>query len=305
LHFSRYLLFYPRSMLLTQSQSQPYWRTLLVLGRTSNVPTVWSNCLAGWLLGGGGGIGRFLILCLGATCLYVGGMFLNDAFDVEFDRQYRKERPIPSRRISLDEVWRWGFGWLGVGIAILVMLGPSTGAFAALLLFSIVLYDAIHKLIEWSPVLMAACRFFLYLVAASAGIDGVTGLSIWCAAALAAYIVGLSYLARRESAHGALAYWPLYLMGFPVLLAFVVNGGSYRLKTLALALAFGIWVARSVSLVLWTHNPNIGRSVSGLLAGIVLVDLLAVAGGDHWSISVTFILLFGTALLFQRFVPAT
>ena len=29
-------------------------RTLLVLGRASNLPTVWSNCFAGWLLGGGG-----------------------------------------------------------------------------------------------------------------------------------------------------------------------------------------------------------------------------------------------------------
>ena len=29
-------------------------RTLLVLGRVSNLPTVWSNCFAGWLLAGGG-----------------------------------------------------------------------------------------------------------------------------------------------------------------------------------------------------------------------------------------------------------
>ena len=34
--------------------SRSYLRTLLVLGRASNLPTVWSNCLAGWLLGEGG-----------------------------------------------------------------------------------------------------------------------------------------------------------------------------------------------------------------------------------------------------------
>jgi hypothetical protein len=33
-------------------------RTLLVLGRVSNLPTVWSNCLAGWWLGGGGNFGN-------------------------------------------------------------------------------------------------------------------------------------------------------------------------------------------------------------------------------------------------------
>ena len=192
-------------MLLTPAQSQPYWRTLLILARASNLPTVWSNCLAGWMLGGGGSAGRFLMLCLGATCLYTGGMFLNDAFDAEFDRRHRAERPIPSGSITLDEVWRWGFGWLGLGTVTLVLLGPVTGALTAILLLCIVLYDAVHKLVDFSPVLMAACRFFLYLVAASTAQEGVTGLAIWSAFALATYIIGLSYLVRRESTRRVLA----------------------------------------------------------------------------------------------------
>ena len=73
-----------------------YLRALLILGRVSNLPTVWSNCLAGWWLGGGGNYANLLLLLLGATLLYAGGMFLNDAFDAEFDTQYRRARPIPS-----------------------------------------------------------------------------------------------------------------------------------------------------------------------------------------------------------------
>src|SRR5712675_3038067 len=113
--------------------SMPSLRTLLVLGRVSNLPTVWSNCLAGWWLGGGGNVEKLPYLLAGATSLYTGGMFLNDAFDVEFDREYRKDRPIPSGQITLDEVWRWGFGWLGVGTVILVLLGKATGALTAIL----------------------------------------------------------------------------------------------------------------------------------------------------------------------------
>ena len=75
----------------------PRLRTLLILGRVSNLPTVWSNCLAGWWLGGGGNTGKLPFLFAGTTLLYIGGMYLNDAFDVEFDRQHRKERPIPYR----------------------------------------------------------------------------------------------------------------------------------------------------------------------------------------------------------------
>src|SRR5881397_4073070 len=95
----------------------PTVRTLLLLGRVSNVPTVWSNCLAGWLLAGGGEGNRFAILCFAGTFLYIGGMYLNDAFDAQFDQQHRPERPIPSGAIRPEAVWAAGFCWLGAGLA--------------------------------------------------------------------------------------------------------------------------------------------------------------------------------------------
>ena len=79
------------------------FRTLLNLGRVSNLPTIWSNCLAGWWLSGGGNYWKLPLLLLGASALYTGGMFLNDAFDVDFDRQRRSTRPIPSGAIT--EEW--------------------------------------------------------------------------------------------------------------------------------------------------------------------------------------------------------
>src|SRR5436190_23405142 len=109
-------------------------RTLLLLGRVSNLPTVWSNCLAGWLLGGGGGEWPpFAVLCSGATLLYVGGMFLNDAFDAEFDAQHRRERPIPSGAIRAGTVWRLGVAMLIAGAALLTLLGITTAILAVIL----------------------------------------------------------------------------------------------------------------------------------------------------------------------------
>jgi len=292
-------------MFLLTRTPPPYWRTLLDLGRVSNLPTVWSNCLAGWLLGGAGSGWRFMALCLGATCLYLGGMFLNDAFDLEFDREFRRERPIPSGRITLDEVWRWGFGWLGAGTVILVLLGQTTGALTAILLLCIVLYDAIHKHVGLSPLLMATCRFFLYLVAASAAGRGVTGLAVWSAFALAAYVVGLSYLARQESTRGALNSWPCSLLVAPIVLALLVNVNEYRHPALLLCAMLGLWIVRCVRHAFMVSEPNIGRAVGGLLAGIVLVDLLAVAGGGSAWTSCAFVAFFVGALLCQRIVPAT
>jgi len=63
-------------------------------------------------------------------------------------------------------------------------------------------------------------------------------------------------------------------------------------------------VVKSLRYTLWATEPNVGRTVSGLLAGIVLVDWLAVCyAPKDWGF--IFIGLFLSALLFQKFVPAT
>jgi 4-hydroxybenzoate polyprenyltransferase len=282
-------------------------RTFLVLGRTSNLPTVWSNCLAGWWLGSKAwdlDTKPLPLLFAGATLLYLGGMFLNDAFDANFDLQFRRERPIPSGAISERTVWLAGFALLVSGLVCLSFLGKVAAILGMLLAVCILVYDAVHKLITISPVLMAACRFFLYLVAASTGSDGVTGAAVWCGLALGAYIVGLSYVAGRESTRTAVRYWPCIFLAAPVLLALIFNTNDNLKDALLLAVVLGLWIALQLRHTFGSAVRNIGRTVSGLLAGIALVDLLAVADVPR-PFAAVFFGLFLLALLFQRFIPAT
>jgi 4-hydroxybenzoate polyprenyltransferase len=292
-------------MLLAQPNRRPSWQTLLVLGRVSNLPTVWSNCLAGWLLGGGGRWETLGALVAGATALYVGGMFLNDAFDVEFDQVHRRERPIPSGQITVVAVWAWGFGWLALGLVLLAPLGRTPALLAFALVAGIVLYDALHKLVAFAPLLMAACRSLLYLLAGAAAERGVGGLVLWSSLALGSYITGLSYFAVHESAKRGLPRWPVLLLFAPVALAVAVNAGSYRLRALLLSLLLGAWIVRSLDHAFRQIGPNVGAAIAGLLAGIALVDLLAVAGGETVGIGLAFLGCFVAALLLQRLVPAT
>ncbi|MDB6041155.1 MAG: UbiA prenyltransferase [Verrucomicrobiales bacterium] len=278
-------------------------RNFLILGRVSNLPTVWSNCLAGALLGGGAGWVPLVWLIVASTLLYVGGMFLNDAFDLDFDRQHRKERPIPSGKIPLHTVWTAGIAALATGFVMMALLGRTTAILTLFLITSIIVYNAVHKVVVFSPVLMALCRFFLFLAAASIGFDGVTGQAVWAAIVLATYVVGLSYVARSESTRGALKYWPCYLMAAPLVLAWLINQGSYKSKSLALSLVLILWVIRSLRTTFWSSEKNIGRTVSGLLAGIVLVDLLSTLGANN--LGIVFLGLFLLSLFFQRFIPAT
>src|SRR4051812_40946972 len=235
----------------------PSLRTLLVLGRVSNLPTVWSNCLAGWLISGGGALHRFLILCTGTTFLYVGGMFLNDAFDVDFDRQHRPERPVPSGAISLEAVWRWGLWWLLAGIVVLCFLGQATAVLALLLALCIILYDAIHKLFVLAPIIMALCRFLLVLTASAAAVNDIIGISVWTGFVLALYIVGLSYLARKEAAPAPLHSWPCILLAAPIVLALLVNQGANQGKGFMLAVVYVLWVVRSLRFTYWSEQTNV------------------------------------------------
>jgi hypothetical protein len=167
-----------------------------------------------------------------------------------------------------------------------------------------VLYDAVHKMVALAPLLMGACRFLVYLVAASAGATGVTGYSIWAGLALAAYVVGLSYLARKESFRGPVYYWPAFLLAAPILLALLVDNGSKQWVGCTLSVILAAWTFRALRCTFGAAQPNIGFTVSRLLAGIALVDLLAFADlNTLWT--ALFVIWFILALVFQRFIPAT
>lgn len=278
-------------------------RTLLIVGRVSNLPTVWSNCIAGWWLGGGGNFEKLPWLLLGTTLLYGGGMFLNDVFDSEFDRAYRKERPIPSGKISHETVWRWSWILLGIGSVILISQGTVTGVFAVLLLLCIVIYDMVHKATELAPVLMGACRLLLFLAAASCGNEGVTGASVWCGLVLMSYIVGLSCIARVETTPGALRFWPLIFLAAPIVLALLMNSSNLLKSAMLLSVILGLWILRNLRFI-FSGEKNVGKAVGGLLAGIVLVDFLAVTDFPMEQIWI-FPVLFFVARIFQRFIPAT
>jgi 4-hydroxybenzoate polyprenyltransferase len=282
-----------------------FLRTLLVLGRVSNLPTVWSNCLAGWWLAGGGNSWKLPFLFLGVSFLYTGGMFLNDAFDENYDRARRAERPIPAGKIPAGLVWRFGFAQLALGIFLLLFCGKVAFAAAILLAIFILLYDFTHKFFTASPWLMGACRFWVYVIAGATSFRGLTGWPIFCGVALALYVVGLSYVARRESFRGAIPHWPLIFLAAPVVLSMLMNTGDFRLRALWISPVLILWVAYWVKPIFGRGEMNVGRIVSNLLAGIVFVDWLAIAPQSPRALGLLFLAMFGLTKWLQKFVPAT
>jgi 4-hydroxybenzoate polyprenyltransferase len=277
-------------------------RPLLVLGRVANLPTVWSDCLAGWWLGGGGNGWKLPLLLLGMSAIHTGGMFLNDAFDADSDRQRRPERPIPSRTISPETVWHLGFGQLGFGIFLLIFCGKMAVTAAFFLALFVLLFNFTHQFFTASPWLMGICRFWVYIIAGATGVQGVNGWVIFCGAALAFYVAGMGYIARRERSRRPISFWPLLLLAAPVLLALAMNTGSYRLRAIWVSVVLGIWIVRCAR-TLFAGGSNIGLIVLNLAAGIVFVDWLAVAPDCSRWLGVILLALFGLTAWLQRFVP--
>ena len=275
-------------------------RVWMVLGRISNLPTVWSNCLAGCWLGGWNTPGPVLLLCLGGSLLYTGGMFLNDVCDVDFDAEFRRERPIISGALSRRAVIIATAALFIVGVALIARINGRSGLFAVGLTMLIIIYDWTHKRIRTGPLLMAGCRFLLYLTAASAGLAGITPRALLLAAALGIYVAGLTLLARSETRPVANSrpsgnFW--LLLFAPVVTALVLDhlvDAVLGCLPLILCISWAMIAARE----------RIGSAIGLLLAGIVLVDLIAISTSSPALIAVCLVL-FGVTLLFQKYIPAT
>src|SRR5437867_8358348 len=96
----------------------------LLLARFSNLPTIWTNVLAGTMVSGA----RFIAadyagLCLAISAFYIAGMFLNDAFDREFDAKSRPDRPIPAGDVTASETFAVGWVLLAAGLALVAVQG--------------------------------------------------------------------------------------------------------------------------------------------------------------------------------------
>lgn len=271
----------------------------------SNLPTVWSNTLAGMVLGGAEvRLANLSWLALAMSLLYVGGMFLNDAFDREVDARERPERPIPSGLTSALEVFIVGFVLLASGVLTAWRVGGTPAFLATLgLAFMIVLYDVWHKNNALSPVLMGGCRVLVYVSAAVAVTHDVSlaGLARG-SLALFAYLMGLTYVAKQENLERVSNMWPVLFLAVPVLLIGKHGASAF---VFVLLVGFIVWVTTAVRLLMKGGRGTIPRVVVRLIAGVSLVDALLVAAAGHPLLAGLAIVAFFTTLFFQRFVSGT
>lgn len=277
-------------------------KVYLTLGRVSNLPTVWTNALAGAVLAGHPATGSVVLAALALTAFYIGGMWLNDAFDADIDAQERANRPIPNGEISREAVFRGGFGLLLLGIVLAFLTGTDAGLVGLCLAGVVLLYDWLHKRTVLSPVIMGGARFFSYLVAALS-VGHMTGNVIWGALGLMAYTAGLTYAAKQEAYDRLDNAWPLLVLIAPLLYALWQTGG--------VLLALALWIGLIVSVLFALYRlfrrdaGDVPKAVVTLIAGMALYDAVLIAGAGYGLLALLGLAGFVLTLALQWIVSGT
>ncbi len=288
------------------------WDIAFKLGRVSNLPTVWTNSLAAIMLAGGAlSDWRTLPLMVAMSLFYVGGMYLNDAFDADIDAAERPERPIPSGLVTRATIYAAGFGMLGLGT--IVLLGISLTAANAIgywpllggctLAAMIIFYNWHHKTNPLSPLVMGLCRVLVYVTSSLCFVAALPVPLLLAALLLLSYLIGLTYLAKQETLGKVENLWPLLFLAAPIVYG-ASHVGAQPISAVFLLL-FIAWIGVALWFVNRRQSGDIPRAVVSLIAGISLFDAVLIAGAGQSVIALLAVAGFGLTLILQRYVSGT
>ena len=278
----------------------------------SNLPTVWTNVLAGVVLAGGSlSDPRLPLLLVALSLSYVAGMYLNDWFDRDIDGKQRPERPIPSGQVAANTVFARRHGdavaqhrCCSPGSATAMHREPAGGPClpGSRSRRPIVFYDWRHKGNPLSPVVMGLCRLLVYVTAAYAVVETPATPLWWAAILLLCYLIGLTYIAKQETLDVVRNLWPLAFLGLPIAYAAMAATESF-----ASAVLFGVftaWVAFALNYLRRRRPGDVPRAVVSSIAGISLLDAVFLCAAGAVGAAAVAVLGFladaGAATLYRR-----
>ena len=276
---------------------------VLELCRVSNLPTVISNCVAGSLVAEGI-LGLDLIFVLiGASLVYSGGMVMNDAVDFRYDKKFKKDRPIVSSKISLFSSWQLAILFLVSG-SVFLGIGSTSYFWVALLIVSIIFYNVFHKKFGITIYVMGFCRSLLNFIAGYT-LSLSNSVILW-GLALGLYTAGITLVARGEDTDQKVKMIGIILLTAPVFLSIYCSLVSLNLivPIIFSSLALIVLILYSLRIINSENPGKIGKAVSLLIAGMCIVDSMAVSSVIGYQ-GLLFIFGVPIVLIFQRKIAGT
>jgi 4-hydroxybenzoate polyprenyltransferase len=281
----------------------------LLLIRLPNVFTTPSNILAGYFAAvtvAEADIAHLIALMISSGLLYIGGIVLNDYFDVEIDKRERPSRPLPSGNISKRHALAIAMVALLIANTIALVVGPISLAVSLALTFTIIAYDYRLKHGLLGPFAMAGARFLNVILGASPVLLYINNHSYAIVGAAAAslflYIVVITILSKKEAGNERPNSTMASLMVFGVISVVAALGLVLQLQ-LAFLLNLSIFAAVMIVTFkqhLWKELPSVQKAVRNMVISIIIIDSVFVTGTAGLPYGLVTLLLIAPAVVLAK-----
>ncbi|HJU96240.1 MAG TPA: UbiA family prenyltransferase [Nitrososphaera sp.] len=262
-------------------------REYLLLIRLPNVFTTPSNIMAGYFAAvtvAEADVPHLIALMVSSGLLYVGGIVLNDYFDIEIDKRERPSRPLPSGNISKRHALAIAIVALLFANTIAFIVGPMSLVVSLALTFAIIAYDYRLKHGLLGPFAMAGARFLNVIFGASPVLLYINNHSYAivgaAAGSLFVYIVAITILSKKEAGNERPNSTMASLMIFGVISAIAALGLVLQLQ-LAFLLNLSIFAVVMIVTIkqhLANEVPSVQKAVRNMVISIIIIDSVFVAG---------------------------
>lgn len=281
----------------------------LLLIRLPNVFTAPSNILTGYFAAvtvAEANSVHLTALMVSSGLLYIGGIVLNDYFDVEIDKRERPFRPLPSGNISKRHALAIAIVAMLIANTIALVLGPISFAVSLLLTFAIIVYDYRLKHGLSGPFAMGSARFLnvilgaspvlLYLNSHSYAIVGTAAASLFL------YIVAITLLSKKETGNERPNSTIVFLMVFGVISAVATLGLLLQLQWAFLVnlSIFAVVMIITLRQYLMKELPSVQKAVRNMVISVIILDSIFVSGTAGLLYGLATLLLIAPAVILAK-----
>ncbi len=272
-------------------------RAYLQLVRAPNLFTAATNVVAGFALMAAVDDAQFdsvrwdrlLVLVLISAALYASGATFNDCLDIEHDRRFRPERPIPSGGVPLGRAYLLGLMLALAALGASMLMGPNTVLVTGMLITSIWLYNGVLKrFMILGSLSMGLCRSLNLILGmttgASMGAIAAPGNRelLWAPIFLGAYTAIVTAASHYEDKPaGGAARWVLFgaAAGLPVVLTGVaVAVVNYWLGWLPLVAMIAGTAALFIVTLTKVTFETVRRAIGLSVIMIIVLDAAIILG---------------------------
>ena len=217
---------------------------------------------------------RTVALILISLMLYSAGLIMNDIFDYDEDLKERPDRPLPSKKVSLEQAKQVMAILFATSVALSAIISLNAFIITTLLILTIYLYNGpLKKQGIVAGASMGTCRMLNVFLGASSW-SGDWNFSIIAVGLIEAlYIVGVCLIAKDETVRlpsKAVRTFTFKLIAIGTLPLLIINQGSIISIALCGGLVYVAWkTTESIKGLPLAHLP---RKIGEMIRMLILIS---------------------------------